>query len=94
MITVTGVLTNPMNEPVVGATIRIEALSNNEALLGSTAEVVTDGSGNYSFSLAEGKHRVEVDSSDEYVLAGEVFVTAEMDTNTYTLPDLLNLLAV
>lgn len=91
MITVIGVLTNPMGIPEVGVTIRVESLVNDIALLGSTAEQDTDGSGNYNFTLTEGTHRIEVDFKDEYLLVGEVTITSGMNGSTYTLPELLNL---
>lgn len=79
MITVTGVLVNPLNQPLE-TTIRITALDSSESVLSAEAKVITGADGVYSFSLLEGTFRIELLTDDEYNIGEEVVV--DIDTPT------------
>lgn len=90
MITVTGVLIDPMGKPLYKSTIKIQATKTNKTLLGSTGKIVTDDTGAYNFNLVQGAYRLEAMYTDQYYSGGIVTITGSTAT-PLTLPALFNL---
>ena len=74
MIVVTGSLTTPMNNPLVGAVIRATSLKTVESIVGSQDAVTTSETGSYSFSLVQGDHEIELVYLDEFITTGSVTI--------------------
>jgi len=87
MITVTGVLVTPLNQPI-NTNIRITAQSSNETVTGTEGITTTDSSGNYNFNLLNGTFLVELFLDDEYVQGISVLVDNTVPS-TIDLPSLL-----
>ena len=87
MITVTGVLVTPLNQPI-NTNIRITTQSSNETVAGTEGITTTDSSGNYNFNLLNGTFLVELFLDDEYVQGISVLVDNTVPS-TIDLPSLL-----
>ena len=88
MISVTGVLVDPMNQPSAETIVRVTAKNNSGSIMGLVGEITTGSDGSYDFNLVDGTHDIEIHFKDEYILTG----TVEVDGNTpspITLPELL-----
>lgn len=72
----TGVLRDPLSNPVPNHDIRITALHTDETMRGSTVTFTTDGSGAYDFYLLKGFYKLEVLNvpEDEYLLVGNLYL--------------------
>ena len=89
-IVVKGTLIDPVGQAMPGAKIRITSMANNTgSLKGTSAEVITDSSAQYSFILQTGIYQIEVNSlKGEYTICGLV----EVDTATLSNNNLERLL--
>lgn len=85
-----GILTDPLGEVSAGTVIRITALDTEDTLKCMEGTTTTDSLGNYSFSLVNGTHSVEVNFSDEFCLISDIVVDPTTPT-PITLPALLEL---
>lgn len=65
MITVSGILVNPFNEPMQ-TSIRVTAVNSNISILSAEAIEKTAANGSYSFNLVEGDFRIDLFVDDEY----------------------------
>jgi hypothetical protein len=76
-VLVQSTLTNPFNQPIPDATIRITAeVSTGDTPKAAEAVHITTGSGDYSFTLVEGRYTLEVMVDDEYIITGSAIVDA------------------
>jgi hypothetical protein len=92
-IQLTGVLSDPTGTPLNSATIRITTLGNHTSVIdGSTAKVTTSLTGNYDFSLVEGKFKIEINQTNKFNQVAWVEVT-NLTTTPITLDSLINIYA-
>ena len=77
-ITVTGVLPDPMGNPMKGTTIRVTTIASEVRTPGSFGKEVTDRDGNYNFSLEEGTYRIQIQQDDEYTKGNEVLIESTL----------------
>ena len=78
MIIVTGALTNPLDQAIAFADIRLTAVtSTREVPKEATASYLTAADGSYNFSLLTGTYLLECNASDEYHIQGVVTVDEE-----------------
>lgn len=87
-ITVTGVLPDPMGNPMKGAIIRVTTLESEFSATGSEASQTVSRDGNYSFSLEEGTYRIEIFQDDEYTEGEDVLLPSGF-TGSIELPKLI-----
>ncbi|CAL9956188.1 hypothetical protein VPHD292_0017 [Vibrio phage D292] len=87
-IQVTGVLPDPMGNPMRDAIIRVTALESDYTPPGSEASQTVSRDGNYSFSLEEGSYRIEIHQDDEYTEGTDVLVPSGL-TGSFALPQLM-----
>lgn len=79
-IQVTGVLSTPTDEPVDNADIRIRSVENAGSLYKTESVKTTDSLGNYTFSLLNGKYRIDLRQSGKYISTAYVEVTTSTTT--------------
>lgn len=87
-VLVTGVLPDPMGQPLDKATIRVTTIHSEFTPPGSEAEQVTGKDGAYSFSLEEGIYRIDLNQDEEFTEGKEVTIDASL-TGSIELPALL-----
>lgn len=88
-IQVTGILTDPTGAPLNKATIRITTLGNHTSVLsGSYVTKKTGIDGAYSFSLVEGKFKLEINQFKKYNQVAWVDITSST-TSPITLDALI-----
>lgn len=87
-ILVTGVLPDPMGNPMRDAIIRVTTLESDYTPPGSEASQTVSRDGNYSFSLEEGSYRIEIHQDDEYTEDMNVLVSSSL-TGSIGLPQLI-----
>jgi len=80
-IQVTGILRNPMGQPIPNTGIRVTAVIGSPTVMPhSVAEYSTDIAGLYNFTLEDGQYVIEAIYTDTYELAGSSIVNAGTPT--------------
>lgn len=76
MVQITGNLTDPMGNPLVGAVIRVTSEDNRNTLCGLDGSITTGTGGSYDFTLKEDLLFIEVCfNRKEWVKTGKVDTT-------------------
>lgn len=89
MVQITGVLSDPLGNPVANAKIRVVPVKTGNTLWGLSGMVQTDLSGSYDFTLKEDVLLIEVlDNHRQYKRAGTVNTTGA--TGSMTLEELFD----
>lgn len=76
MVQITGVLSDPLGNPIANAKIRVTSVKNKDTLWGISGSVMTGVSGSYDFTLKEDIVLIEIlDKYRQYKRAGTVNTT-------------------
>jgi hypothetical protein len=88
MVQITGVLKDPLGNPLSNTVIRITSVNNQDTLWGISGSITTDLAGNYNFTLQEDNLLVEILRQDgrQFLRAGTVDTTGA--TGPLTLEEL------
>lgn len=87
MVQITGVLKDPMGNPIANTKIRVTPVANGDTLWGVSGSVTTGLDGSYNFTLGEDNLLIEVlFNQRQYVRAGTVDTTGA--TGPLTLEEL------
>ena len=89
-IQVTGVLRNPIGQPLINAVIRITALETKAVLAMISSKIELDVTAAYDFSLENGKYQVEILQTDQYHKIAYIEVN-DTSISPSTLEDLISL---
>jgi len=89
-IQITGVLRDPIGQPLSNAIIRITALESKSVLAMISSKVELDATAAYDFSLENGKYQIEILQTDEYHKIAYVDVSAT-SISPSTLEELITL---
>lgn len=87
-ITVTGVLLDPIGNPMKGAIIRVTTVESEYFTTGSEASQTVSRDGNYSFPMEEGSYRIDIHQDDEYSEGEDVLIPLAL-TGSISLPELM-----
>jgi len=87
---ITGVLLNPLGQPLSNAVIRITALETKAVLAMISSKIELDATAAYDFSLGNGKYQIEILQTDQYHKIAYVDVS-DTSISPSTLEDLVNL---
>lgn len=88
MLTISGILTDPVGETMGETEIRFTTYLSPHTLPYAVAVVETSYSGSYEFTLKDGVYEVEYNQSDEYTKPIMIEVPADV-TSTLTMEELV-----
>ena len=81
MITLTGILPDPLGKPMPRTSIRFTALASEGGVLqGTDAVYITDRQGHYNFPVQRGFYRLEILQNKEFHESGTVLVDEHLPT--------------